>query len=316
MNPDRSTVLGLAGAGPWGRNFIKTVAGMNGVRLGAVATSQAEVGDLVDERCRIVPSWRDLLDVEEIDGLIIATPPQTHVAIAVAAIGRGIPVLIEKPLTLNVRDARMLLEEAIRRKAIALVDHIYLFHPAFVELRNRVRRAGGPQAIRTTGGNHGPFRPDTPPLWDYGSHDVAMCLDLMGALPTAVEAEIVQRRAIDGSVGEIIRMNLAFERDVHAELTIGNLMPQRRRRLEVVDQMGTTLIFDDTARPLLTEQRIGHSPTPIPVDTTHTPLERVVTAMTSAIGNGEHDVSGLELAVSVVEVLAAAEAQLTPARGC
>lgn len=311
MSPQRPTILGLAGAGPWGRNFIETIAGMTGARLGAVATTQADVGALVDRNCRIVSSWQELIAIDDIDALIIATPPQTHAAIASAAIGSGLSVLIEKPLTLNLSDARMILEEAERHNSIALVDHTYLFHPAYIELRQRLQKGdSGPGIIRSIGGNRGPFRPDTPPLWDYGAHDVAMCLDLTRALPTDIEAEIVEQRTIEGVAGAIIRASLEFEGVTRAELTFGNLMDRRERRFEVVDRRGDSLIFDDTAPEVLSERPSQRESTPITVAMGAAPLERTVAALMEAVQKGEPDVAGLRLGVNVVEVLTAIDAQV------
>jgi hypothetical protein len=93
--------LGLVGAGRWGKVFINTLAGMEGVRLAGLASSNPQSRSLVPPDCRVMPEWRDLIQMKNLAGLIVATPPHTHAEITLAAIRAGLPVLVEKPLTLD-----------------------------------------------------------------------------------------------------------------------------------------------------------------------------------------------------------------------
>lgn len=69
--------------------------------------------------CRVARSVADVLD--EVDGVLIATPNHTHTAIAEAVLTRGKPVLIEKPLTVTHVDAVRLCELADRHKTFISV---------------------------------------------------------------------------------------------------------------------------------------------------------------------------------------------------
>src|SRR5437867_12772736 len=102
--------LGLAGAGTWGRNYVSTIAALPNVERAGVAGR----------------NWRDLIDAE-LDGLIIATPTATHAEIALAAMERGLHVLIEKPLTMDVAQARAVRTKAAQKRLTAMVDHTQVF---------------------------------------------------------------------------------------------------------------------------------------------------------------------------------------------
>lgn len=90
--------LGLVGCGRLAeRGYLPAAQRATGVRLVAVA-------DLEPARCGQVapqlPAFRsaeDLLSAVEIDALIVATPAAAHVHDARVAVGRGVPVLVEKP---------------------------------------------------------------------------------------------------------------------------------------------------------------------------------------------------------------------------
>jgi predicted dehydrogenase len=69
--------------------------------------------------------WTEMLDSDEIDALIIATPNETHYEITMAALDRGLPVLCEKPLGMNVAEAHKMAEVAAERGAITMVPFTY-----------------------------------------------------------------------------------------------------------------------------------------------------------------------------------------------
>ena len=295
--------LGLAGAGRWGRNYIRTIASLPGVRLSRLASRNPESAGLIPPGCAVFPDWRDLLDARELDGLIVATPPATHAEIASAAIAAGLPVLIEKPLTLDLGEARMLLEQAKQRGSLAIAAHTHLFHPAYRALKAQSRNFGAISEIRGEASNVGPFRHDVPVLWDWGAHDVAMCLDLLGAAPEGARAKIVENRSIGSSKGETVEISLEFSNEVSANIRVSNMLP--KRRVFSLRCVAATLIYDDLAAEKLVVVPRGapvRQAVRIPADL---PLTVVVREFAAAIAAGGTNTASLELGVKVIEVLAA-----------
>jgi predicted dehydrogenase len=68
--------------------------------------------------CRGYADYRELLEREDVDGVVVATPDHTHAVITMAAIGRGKHVYCEKPLAYSVAEARRIVEAA-REKGVA-----------------------------------------------------------------------------------------------------------------------------------------------------------------------------------------------------
>ena len=287
--------LGLIGAGRWGKNFIRTVRGLDGVVLSVLCSRNPASGGLVDSNCKIIPDWHDLLAGGFCDGVIIATPPDTHAEILQAMIRARIPSLVEKPLTLDLREA-IDLQQLLRRNPMpVLVDHIYLFHPAYRELKRLTAELGPIRSIESEGGNRGPFRPNYSALWDYGPHDIAMCLDLLQKPPLRVAC-----KAGETSEGGNYELDLQFPGDVRASIKVGNLANAKVRRFAA--QCGSnTLVFDDLAPDKL--QLDGAS---IPVADTP-PLVVAVETFANGIRHGATEGFGLDLATEVIRALEAAQ---------
>lgn len=304
--------LGLIGAGNWGRRYIGTIAGMPKAVLARVASRNPETRALVGPRCAVSPDWREVALARDLDGLVIAAPPQLHAAMALEAIAAGLPVLVEKPLTMDLGEAVGLLDIARRLKALVLVDHIHLFNPAYLELKRRAKHLGAPRSIKTAGGKQGPFDRATPPLWDYGPHDISMCLDLLGETPLSLRAERERFERHPEGVGENVRLDLSFPGGTSAEVRVGSLMGQKERRFEVRFRR-EALVFDDASPAKLTlhelrGQALGPS-RPLAVEPA-LPLTRALEHFLSAIRSGSADSASLELGVRVVEILSACAERL------
>lgn len=300
MTPVR---LGLAGFGRWGRILMRNMAAHSRITLAALASRQPDAALQVPEGCRVVADWRELLAMG-LDGLVVATPPATHAEIGLAAIKQGLPLLLEKPLTLSVAEARTLTDAAERAEALVMVDHIHLFSPAWRRLKELLPGLGAIKALTGLAGNHGPYRTDTPVLWDWGAHDLAMIFDLMTGPPGRLEAHRSERRAVSGGVGETIVLELDFA-GVPARATLSTLMDKTRRFTVVC--AGGTLVYDGSGAVPLTLDGF-----PVAV-VGGTPVEALFDRFAQAIAAGMRDRSGLGLGLRVVQALAACEALLPAA---
>lgn len=295
--------LGLAGFGRWGRVLMRNMAAHPRITVAALASRQPDAISAAPAGCRVTPEWRDLLTMD-LDGLVVATPPATHAEIGLAAMARGVPLLLEKPLTQSVAEARALTEAAERADALVMVDHIHLFSPAWRRLKEIRSGLGAITGLTGLAGNHGPYRSDTPVLWDWGPHDLAMILDLMGRMPDRCDARRSEWRSVPGGRGETVDLTLGFGA-VTARATLSTLMDKTRSF--ILECEGGTLVYDGIGPVPLTLD--GH-----PVEVAGgTPVEALFDRFAEAVASGGRDRSGLMLGRSVVEVLAACEALLPPA---
>ena len=224
--------FGLIGVGRWGKVYIKTLLTMpDRCRLTHLATSKPEHAALVPHPVTVLSDWRALLR-SDCDAVIIATPPQTHAEILEACIEAGKPCIVEKPLCLDMATAERLHAKVNASGVAVLVNHTQLFDSAYRTLKHAVEKAEEPiRLILSEGMGLGPFRTDAPPLWDWGSHDISLCLDLLGALP--VRVEMLGGPRSPGGIPELVSVRLEFPGETCAWIHAGCLSPQKRRGLSV-----------------------------------------------------------------------------------
>ena len=113
-----------------GPYLVRNFAGLNGATLAGVADLDPRKLELVKKRFPAVKTttdFQELLKDPEIDAIAIATPVNTHFELGMAALKAGKHLWLEKPMAETSLQARMLVDEAQRRKLVLLVDHTFLY---------------------------------------------------------------------------------------------------------------------------------------------------------------------------------------------
>lgn len=172
---------GVLGAGRFGRNLIRNVQRAPGFRLTGVC-------DVRPDRwpdSRAVPCTTDpgeMLESATVDAVVIATPPETHVALVEAALHAGKHVLCEKPLAFDPDDCWRLHRLASANRRCLMVDCTPVYLEEIRAARERIPwdKVAGLSCRRWSA-----RRPEhaVDAIWDLGPHDLAV-LDLwLGGLP-------------------------------------------------------------------------------------------------------------------------------------
>lgn len=292
--------IGVIGAGRFGRHYIRLLQHTPGAELAAVASTKAETATLVPQGCNIVSDWRDLMDAALLDGVVIATPPALHVPMALEALKARIAALVEKPVALSSADAAQL-RDAAAKGGIVHVNHIQVINPAWRALKKQLPRIGAVRKVVSEGCNEGPYRSDTPPLWDYGAHDMSLVLDLFNGQPDTLTARLLERKPVKGAYDAMLAETELVFGNVTARLRFGNISAVKIRRMEVVGERGT-LLLDDLAAQKLQFITASGTAEPLPYDPL-SPLETVIQRFERAIHIGRNDINDLALGFAVVQQL-------------
>lgn len=188
--------LALAGTGLFGEEHMRVIAGLEGVKLACVADINAKAAEGAAQR-HGAPDWGTdivpLLDQCKPDGLIVATPGQTHVPLATAALARGIPVLVEKPMAMTAAEAQSLVEAEKRGAGFVLPGHVLRFsgpHRQIADIigAGEIGRVLSLSARRYRDDSHAVRYPDIDPIMMTMIHDIDLALWLSGALADEVLA--------------------------------------------------------------------------------------------------------------------------------
>ncbi len=133
MRKDGVAQIGFIGAGWWATaNHMPALVNRPDVEMTAVCRLGSDELQMVKDTFGFeyaTENHLELLEIEELDGVVVASPHTLHFEHAMAAIKRGMHVMCEKPLTTNAQDARMLVEEAERQGVEILIPHGWHYVP-------------------------------------------------------------------------------------------------------------------------------------------------------------------------------------------
>jgi predicted dehydrogenase len=185
----------VAGAGAFGGKHIAALSGMPDVEIVGIADIRVDAAQEAAARHGVAHHDADAVALMERlrpDGLIVATPGATHVALAKSALTTGIPVLVEKPVGQNATEARSLAEAAALSSGFVLPGHILRFSEAHRTFVGIARSAEiGPvlsvTARRHRDDSHAVRYADDPVLMTM-IHDIDLALWITGARPVDVLA--------------------------------------------------------------------------------------------------------------------------------
>ena len=183
MQQVRTAVIGV---GYLGRFHAQKYAALPEAELVAVVDANQEHREQVaaETGCRPVADYREILG--EVDAVSIATPTPLHYPIARECLERGIHVLVEKPITTTIEEARSLVETAARVGRILQVGHLERFNAAILALAGTLRTPRFVESHRLA-----PFKErgtDVNVVLDLMIHDIDLIQSLVGAPIESIDA--------------------------------------------------------------------------------------------------------------------------------
>jgi predicted dehydrogenase len=240
--------LALVGAGYWGVKLARNIADSPRCELVAICDPDAEQLAAVGRRhpgARLVPTYAELLDAGDIDGVVLATPAGMHAEQARLALEADAHVFVEKPLALDVVDCDRLIDLAAARKRTLMVGHTFLYSAPVQALRALIAAGelGRVLYVYAQRLNLGAIRDDHSALWDLGPHDMSILVHLLGMNPERISAR--QFPLLGGHVEDVAFVCLEFPGGIVGHVHDSRLDPRKVRQITVVGDRKMA-VYDDT----------------------------------------------------------------------
>jgi predicted dehydrogenase len=196
-------------------------------------------------RIEITDSFDDLINRDDIDGLVIATPSSTHYKLAKRALVAGKNVYVEKPLAQNLREAEELHHLAEEKDLVLMVGHLLLYHPAVNKLKSLIS-SGELGEIKYINSDRRNFnrnqRRDSNVMWDLAPHDLSVMSYLISSEPEKILS--VRAWASVDEVVDVVHIDLVFPHNIGAHIHNSWLDPQKQALLTVNGSKKTAVLND------------------------------------------------------------------------
>ena len=305
---EKSLRVGVVGVGVMGSNHARVFADLPGVTLIGVADPEPKQRDFVTGAlgCKGFADVDGLL-AAGVDAVTIAAPTHLHRDVALACIGKGVHVLVEKPIAPSVEEGHAIIAAARRANVTLMVGHVERFNPAVQTIKDAIR---GEDILSIAITRVGPFPPrmsNVGVVIDLAVHDIDLIRWFTDSEIVEVQPQV---RSAVAEREDIALLQFRTASGVLAHINTNWLTPFKARNVTVATRnkyiMGDLLTrqvtecfgFQPDGSYSMRHLSVGHAE----------PLRAELQAFVSAINSGtapavtgEQGVAGLEIAIRCLQ---------------
>jgi predicted dehydrogenase len=223
--------VAVIGVGHLGKEHARVYSQLPGVELVGVVDTNRERGEEVANRLRVrfFPGLEEVAD--KVSAVSVAVPTSAHHSVASFFLKRRIPVMLEKPVGLNLEEAEELVELSSKNNVVLQVGHVERFNPALQAIESYPMIPRFIECHRLSAFN---FRTrDIGVVLDLMIHDIDIILHLARSPVKKVEA--VGTRIISNKE-DIASARIAFENGCVANLTASRVSFRPMRKIRIFSE--------------------------------------------------------------------------------
>lgn len=225
----------VIGVGNMGKHHARNFSEINDCTLVAVSDTNQDVGLSIAQKynCKYYKNYKEMLKKEEFEIASIATPISSHFEIARNCILAKKNLLIEKPICLSTKEAKLLIALANKKNIKLSVGYVERFNPAIVklkklidkgslgEIKSMIFRRIGPPPVQNIGTNI---------IMDIGVHDINLANFLLNEIPQ-------KAKVFWGKTDKVIHENFAdiylVYKTASAHIQVNWITPVKIRELMI-----------------------------------------------------------------------------------
>lgn len=307
---NRRIKVGVAGVGSLGQNHARIYAALAEVELAGVydvdAARAAKIAGQYGTQA--FPSLDAL--AANVEAASVVVPTDRHREVAGALIGKGLHLLVEKPIAATTAEAEELVALAQAKKVILQVGHVERFNPVLAFLEGAGKSPRFIEAHRLA-----PYPPPREGLHPRGT-EVSVVLDLMihdlEVILHLVGSPVKDIRAVGVPVlspsEDIANVRLLFANGCVANVTASRISPERMRKIRVfLEDTYISLDYQNQTGELYRKTATGIGREDVPIEKGE-PLAhelksfvRCVAERDKPVVSGEHAAEALKLAVAITQ---------------
>ena len=318
-NPASPLRIGVIGVGVMGSNHARVLADLPGIILAGVADPDAEQAKRVGQAvgCPFVEDFEALLE-RDLHAVSIAAPTHLHHDLALAAIARGLHVLVEKPIGSDVEEGRAIVAAAKQAGVTLMVGHVERFNPAVQTIKDALR---GEDILSIGITRVGPFPPrmsNVGVVIDLAVHDIDLIRWFTDSEIAEVQPMLARARAENE---DIALLQFRTESGVLAQINTNWLTPFKARTVQVATrakyviadlltrQVTECFGFQPDGSYSMRHLPVGHAE---PLRAELMAFMRAIREGSPAAVTGEEGVASLEVAMRCLEQDSRSAARLVP----
>ena len=240
--------VAVVGYGYWGPNLVRNFAWTEGVDVKYVCDLSedrlSKVKGMFPNVENTTTNFQEVLDDPEVEAIAISTPTSSHFPLAKQALEAGKHVLVEKPMTDNYKDGKILVDLAAEKGLTLMTDHTFIYTGAVRKIKELIdaKEIGDVYYFDSVRVNLGLFQSDVNVIWDLAPHDLSIMLYCLEKQPVSVSAHGMAH--VEGQPENTAYMTVYFEDNTIAHFHVNWLSPIKIR-MTMIGGSKKMIVWDD-----------------------------------------------------------------------
>ena len=219
--------IGVIGLGYLGKFHYQKYKANKHVNLTSVVdTDKKNCSIIKGKGILMFEKYQDIVD--KVDAVSIVTPTVTHYKLAKYFLDNKIHVLLEKPMTETVAQAKKLNAIAKKNKCVLQIGHLEQFNPAIRKLRKSACKPKFIEVHRLCQFN--PRANDVDVVLDLMIHDIDIVLSIVNKKIESIE---VSGKKILTNLTDIANVRIKFKDNIVANLTASRISTKNERKMRI-----------------------------------------------------------------------------------
>ena len=226
--------VSIIGYGYWGPKLARNFQNSNFFNLFSIIDISKK--NLMNARrdfplAKIGTDYKLSLNKSNISLVVISTPTKTHFKIAKYALEKKINVLVEKPLSLSIKEVKILENLAKINKVLLFVDYPFLFSGSIKYIKKLIDNKKFGNLIEIESFRElAPIRKDCNVVWDLTVHDISILHFLLNRMPYRYESR--KFKTVSKNQADTAYLSLSYKNNINVFLKNTWISPSKIRLIK------------------------------------------------------------------------------------
>ena len=242
--------VSIIGYGYWGPKLARNFQNSNFFNLNSISDISRK--NLAKAKrdfplAKIGTDYKYTLNKSNISLVVISTPTKTHFKIAKYALDKKINVLVEKPLSLSIKEVKILENLAKKNKVLLFVDYPFLFSGSIKYIKKLINNNKFGNLIEIESfREQAPIRKDCNVVWDLSVHDVSILHFLLNKMPYRCESR--KFKTVSKNQADTAYLNLSYKNNINVFIKNTWISPSKIRLIKF--KFKKAIVYCDENEPI------------------------------------------------------------------
>ena len=242
--------VSIIGYGYWGPKLARNFQNSNFFNLNSISDISRK--NLAKAKrdfplAKIETDYKYTLNKSNISLVVISTPTKTHFKIAKYALEKKINVLVEKPLSLSIKEVKILENLAKKNKVLLFVDYPFLFSGSIKYIKKLIKNNKFGNLIEIESfREQAPIRKDCNVVWDLTVHDISILHFLLNKMPYRYESR--KFKTVSKNQADTAYLNLSYKNNINVFLKNTWISPSKIRLIKF--KFKKAIVYCDENEPI------------------------------------------------------------------